>query len=383
MWQLGTEPVKRVKLLRNGNDLGVNLSPTQVTITDTTALPGKNMYELSIEMQSSPVQTLTASCDTSISTFTAHRSLKGVMLSWQARGKYDGFTISRDGNVIADAIPGEARTYEDQDAPGNGQVKYAIQPTTGKSTPATLTVNLGPADPGDALVYEPFDYPADAGKPQSLVGKRGATGTQGEYYYLSDKNLDRAPATIAGGLSYGDLPVTGNRAAGNRGSAGCAIQLDDSLQKAGLLKDGATLWISYVFQNKEGIENRSGPGGFTLMSEDLKTGIGFKASSKQFETVTVIDGKEKGVRFGPVRGEPVLVVGKITWGKDGENDLYVPYTPGFDLKQPEKHGRSHSRINPFNIDQTNLSLLVIQQEGHLDEIRVGPTYESVVGGRTK
>jgi hypothetical protein len=77
------------------------------------------------------------------------------------------------------------------------------------------------------------------------------------------------------------------------------------------------------------------------------------------------------------------VVGKITWGKDGENDLYVPYMPGFDLKQPEKHGRSHSRINPFNIDQSKLSLLVIQQQGNLDEIRVGPTYESVVGAGTK
>ena len=28
------------------------------------------------------------------------------MLSWEARGKYDGFRISRDGKVIADDIPG-------------------------------------------------------------------------------------------------------------------------------------------------------------------------------------------------------------------------------------------------------------------------------------
>ena len=94
----------------------------------------------------------------------------------------------------------------------------------------------------------------------------------------------------------------------------------------------------------------------------------------------VRDGKVKRWRVTSVLKAPILVVGKITWGKDGENDTFVPYTPGFDLKQPEKHGRA---AKPFNIDQTKISLLVIKQEGTLDEIRVGPTYESVVGGGTK
>ena len=57
-----------------------------------------------------------------------------------------------------------------------------------------------------------------------------------------------------------------------------------------------------------------------------------------------------------------------------------PIRPGHDLKQPEEHGRPSA---PFNIDQTKLSLLVLQGEGQFDEIRVGPTYESVVGGGTR
>jgi hypothetical protein len=379
-WQLGTEPAKSIKLLRNGTEIDAKLAATHTTFVDTTALPGKTSYELIIEMQSSPVQTFRAACDTSISELTAYRGMSGVMLSWQAKGRYDAFRISRDGKVIADPIAGAHRSYLDEQAPPKGKVSYIIEPTTGTSTPATLMLNLGPADPGDALIYEPFDYPADPGEPNRLVGKSGAAGTQGEYYYLSDTAPDRAPAAIADGLSYGALPVTGNRAAGHRWSAGCAIALDDSLKKAGLLEDGATLWMSYVLKNIGEFEHRSGPGGFSLRSQDLKEGVGFKASGRQYETAVVIDGKVHGVRVTGVRGDSILVVGKITWGKDGADDTFVPYAPGFDLKQPEKYGRA---AKPFNIDQTKLSLLVIQQEGNLDEIRIGPTYQSVVGRGTK
>ena len=63
-----------------------------------------------------------------------------------------------------------------------------------------------------------------------------------------------------------------------------------------------------------------------------------------------------------------------------KTDSFVPYMTGHDLKQPEEHGRASA---PFNIDQTKLSLLVLQGEGQFDEIRVGPTYESVIGGGTK
>ena len=92
-------------------------------------------------------------------------------------------------------------------------------------------------------------------------------------------------------------------------------------------------------------------------------------------------GKLKAVRITSAQREtPTLVVGRIVWGKAGENDSFVPYRPGHDLNCPEEHGRASA---PFNIDQTKLSLLVLQGEGQFDEIRVGPTYESVIGGGTK
>jgi len=383
-WQLGSETPRSITLLRDGKKVEASLSTIQTTFVDATALPGKHNYELALDMPTFGKQKFTATVDTSVAKLTAYRSLEGVMLGWEARGKYDGFKILRDGKVIADDIADCMRNYLDEETPTKGKVRYAIEPTTGKTTPATLTVNLGPSDPGDALIYEPFDYPADADEPQSLLGKGGATGTQGEYYYLSDQNLERATATIGGGLSYGDLPVTGNRGASHRWSPGCAIALDDSLKKAGLLQDGATLWISYLFYVTREIEHRQGGGTVLLSTEDLKEGVGFTTNTSEYRTAVVVDGQLKGVRVTSVKREtPMLVVGKIVWGKDGEDDIFVPYTPIHNLKQPENHGRSHSRISPFNIDQTKLSLLVLQGEGQFDEIRVGPTYESVVGGGTK
>ena len=105
------------------------------------------------------------------------------------------------------------------------------------------------------------------------------------------------------------------------------------------------------------------------------------ASPREYQTAVVVNGQLMGRRITSSKLEtPTLVVGKIVWGKDGENDSFVPYTPGHDLKQPEEHGRPSV---PFNIDQAKLSLLVLQGEGQFDEIRVGPTYESVIGGGTK
>ncbi|MDX1565112.1 MAG: hypothetical protein R3236_06885, partial [Phycisphaeraceae bacterium] len=158
------------------------------------------------------------------------------------------------------------------------------------------------------------------------------------------------------------------------------IELDDSLRKAGLLEDGATLWMSYVFHVCDQPEHRSGGGIVTLRSADMRQGVGFKAG-RQYETVVVRDGKLKGVRItGSRKNASILVVGRIIWGKDGKEDSFVPFHVGPDLKLPEKEGR---HFGSFNIDQSKLSRLVLSGEGQFDEIRVGPTFESVVGGGAK
>lgn len=177
-WQHGSEKPKSIEILCNGKILSVTLSPTQTAFVDTTALPGANSYELVLSLPSGE-QKLSAACDTSVTSPTGYRSVGGVMLNWKARGNYEGFRISRDGKEIAADILGNARSFEDKQAPAKGKVAYSIEPTSGKAAPATLVMNLGPADSGGALIYEPFDYPASADKPQSVVGKGGGAGNQG------------------------------------------------------------------------------------------------------------------------------------------------------------------------------------------------------------
>jgi alpha-galactosidase len=379
LWQLGTEKPEGIEILRNGKSVGAKLSPTQTAFTDTAALPGANSYELILDMPSGKVK-FNASCDTSATNLDGYRSLDGVMLSWITRGKYDAFRILRDGKVIADAVPADARSFEDKAAPAKGMVTYSIQPTTGMVTPAKLTVNLGPADTGGALIYEPFDYPTSAEEPKSLLGKAGVSGTKSEYVSLDEKPKD-LPKVIAGGLSFGALPVAGNCAQMHLRGGGCAIDLDDGLKKAGLLEDGATVWISFLYH----IHQTRGQGvRVSLQSADGKEAIGFDHKGVT-NTFIIDDGAEKrrllvkGVRAATT----YYFVGKITWGEDGEPDQLLPYHVQKDLKLPEKPGRVFTE--PFDIDQSKLSRLVLEggATSDVDEIRVGSAFESVVGGGTK
>ena len=334
-WQLGSEIPNGITIMRNGKNIGAKLSPTQTTYTDPTALPGANSYELTLTIPSGEKK-LSASCDTSVSGLNGYRSLDGVMLSWNARGKYKAFQITRDGKVIAEALPADARSYEDKTAPAKGKVVYSIQPSTGKSTPATIEVRISQPHAGGALVYEPFDYPSDAEVPQSLLGKSGALGTTGAYVTL-DERPKHLPKIVAGGLSHGALPVTGNKGhAGHHGSKGCAIQLDGSLKKAGLLDDGAEVWIGFLFRTL-----KKGPGvNLFLQSDDGKEAIGFIHKGVT-ESYVYENGKEKKRLF--VKGmrapNTYFFVAKMVWGKDGQPDQWIPYFVPDDLKLPEKHGR--------------------------------------------
>jgi alpha-galactosidase len=377
-WQLGSETPKSVTLRRNGKCLDIDLKPTQTEWMDTGVLPGLNEYELIINMPSGE-QKLTAACDTSATNLTGYRSLNGVTLRWQGLGKYDGFIVKRDGKVIADALAADARSFEDKSAPTTDEVTYSVEPTTGKVTPATLTMNLAGGVAGGALVYEPFDYPADADEPQSLLGRSGAVGTKGDYVTL-DETPKHLPMIAVGGLSHGDLPVAGNSAHGHHWSKGCAIELDGGLKKAGLLDDGAEMWIGFLFhthQRGKGID-------VSLQSADAKEAIGFNHKGVT-ESYVYENGQEKKRLFvkGMKPNTTYLFVAKMVWGKDGEPDQWIPYFVPDDLKLPEKHGRLFTE--PFNIDQNKLTRLVLKggDASNVDEIRIGPTFESVVGRSAK
>jgi len=371
-WQKGTEAPKNIKLLRNGKVLEAKILSSQTSFVDTTALPGANEYQLIIEMPTSPTQKLTASSDTSIPKLMASRSAGGVMLNWNVRGKFEGFKISRNGKVIKESFSADARIYQDTQAPKEGPVHYSIQPTKGKVTPAIVTVELGPHDAGGALIYEPFDYPTNA----ALIENQGAVGTKGKW---------RATATKASlgvthqGLSFGKLPVAGNRLASKQSGKNNEIHLGTTLADAKLLTDGATLWFSLLVKPLES----SNVGGLLYLgnSKEQDSGVGLDIGNTRLHYWTKTNGKEvknlcsKG-GLSPLNTQ--LLVGKLTWGADGADDTFVMYLPEPDLNL----GEPTRSATPFNVDQSSLDQLIIKTRNAMtfDEIRFGPTYESVIGG---
>ena len=155
-----------------------------------------------------------------------------------------------------------------------------------------------------------------------------------------------------------------------------AIELDDSIRKAGLLEDGAVMWIGFVFH----IHGGGAGAQVSLQSADGKEGIGF-AHKGVTNSFVIQDGTEKTRLFvkGVRSSATYFFVAKMEWGKDGQPDQWIPYFVPEDLKLPEKHGRIFTE--PFNIDQSKLGRLLLQggEASSVDEIRIGPTFESVVG----
>ena len=102
-----------------------------------------------------------------------------------------------------------------------------------ESSPESATT-LAALESGGALIYEPFDYSSGALQ-TCQTGRRFQTGD----------NL----VVQASGLSYGTLPVSGAHIAPTGGSAGYTLNsVATTLAGAGLLDDGATLWMSVVVQ---------------------------------------------------------------------------------------------------------------------------------------
>ena len=92
----------------------------------------------------------------------------------------------------------------------------------------------------------------------------------------------------------------------------------------------------------ESIEHRQGGGDASpCAARTSRKGSGSRQAGVSIETAVVLDGKVETRRITGTRpNTPILVVGRIIWGKDGENDSFVPFHVGPDLKLPEKEGRA-------------------------------------------
>lgn len=143
-----------------------------------------------------------------------------------------------------------------------------------------------------------------------------------------------------------------------------------------LLEGGATMWVGFLVH----LHGKGKGARISLQSADGNQGIGF-VHNGTISSFAIQDGTRKDRLFvkGVTPDTTYLFVAKMIWGKDGQPDQWIPYFVPKDLKLPEKPGRIFTE--PFNIDQSKLSRLVLDggEASDVDEIRVGPTFESVVG----
>jgi hypothetical protein len=274
-----------------------------------------------------------------------------------------------------------------------GANAFTVSVSDGIASPVEATVNiLVLADPdSNAVVHESFNMAAGALKDQPA-----GLGLSGNWQRHSGSDTNQMIVSSPG-MSYGSLPVSANRVKNGSTGGGRANHAltDSSLVNAGLLSDGATLWFGVLVQPVVALNSTSGialaSGNITSYDTAGINGIGINVQNgsdleycawKSGTTGTYlranaqtdlhnIGGTGQGYR-------PHLVVGKVVWGTGGANDTFEIYMPDANLVQGARKGA----VQSINIDQSTFNRIVVYNGAagiEYDEIRVGSTYESVIG----
>jgi hypothetical protein len=246
---------------------------------------------------------------------------------------------------------------------------------------ATLPSAAGP------LLYEGFD---DAGSKTSgnasLAGVKSGTGWAGAW----SETRHPMPAVAEPGLTFGRLAVKGNAVSSRGSSWGHATRATgDTLSKAGLLNNGATLWFSVIIDNSaaaSGVKNGLALGTGAFSGEDqekMAQGVrGFGLLQSTYGKVAAAYWSDGGViasDTGKYPTEPVLFIGKIEWGATAEaNETLTVYAPDTDLNL----GNPVATLVIPAVDQSELDTvaLLTKDNGRMDEIRYGASLQDVMIG---
>ena len=277
------------------------------------------------------------------------------------------------------------------------------------ATGLTLTFAASSASAA-ALIYEGFEV-GDG----TLNANAGGLGLSGNW---SSNSL-----TTAGSLTYGTLQTSGGKQSVNTGTQfnKGEISPGTTLSSAGLMNDGAVLWMSVLIDNIDlngtpaSNDLRSyvtfGAGnsdGFDRIGDGVGGGFGIVLNKQTFTGQGAInvqawnDGGQGGAEPGATRGTlsannvaaagTILAVGKFTWGAFGvTEDLFELYLPDTSLALG-------SVVGSMTADFDQLGVGVIpgeptasdafdtisfsggrSQNGvpQIDEIRFGATYADV------
>ena len=234
---------------------------------------------------------------------------------------------------------------------------------------------LGSVAQAAVLVYEPFNY-----TPETKVNGTAVTGTGLIGNWTSNRDNTNC-RFVADSLTYGTLPVTGNKVRFHANSSPWAQASIDPSVLAGKLDDGDVLWFS-VIANTGGTNTSPNHMRFKIGTDDGNA-IGFdinRTSGKirSIRAATWVGGTET---LGPLdytftNEPPPLVVGKITFGSTDKIDIYMP---ALDLVLPAAPVATLSGT----LDQSTFGMIrFVINNGNsefADEVRIGTTYGDVGG----
>lgn len=390
-WQNGSEAPTSVQVLRDRVEIAAAAPASPTTYLDPAAQPGVHDYELVFTMPGDPCDPLTVTFDGGITDLDAFRSPGGVTLNWTTNMAYDAIAIRRDGTLIKAALSGTAQTYTDTTPPASGLVTYNVEPTNGSTTPAEIQISLDGPAPGNAVLYEPFDYETGA-----LNGKDGGIGFAGPW----GKTL-RDPQVTGANNDWGSLPTLGNRVNSNSWSA-MTRPIGTTLNNAGLMDDGSTLWFSYVM-DIEGQNLTNLDFNFALCSDRFDNNYGDRINLLSGEGIgvgNITAGRIRGAYWQNSDADSIaertladtslqlddtynaraLIVGRIDWGAD-ENapEQLTLYAPGTDLTPGTPILDSWETAA---LDQSLFDTLSVEWKDDapsIDEIRFGTSYDDVIG----
>jgi len=229
------------------------------------------------------------------------------------------------------------------------------------------------------LVYEPFDYPVDTGIDGLAVNAVGLMGTWSANY------TDDTASIKGGSLTYSILPTAGIHWGPRGGAVWTSPWIEATLDPAvmaGYLDDGDELWFSFV--------GNLNIGGVTL-NNGHRLQIGADAGNNVAIYVKKIEDGLAEVRAAiTIDGSETLSTDSVTFTENrrffvgrvifGATDTVEVYLPGPDLVKPENPAGTVTG----SLDQSTFDMLRSQVTNgnsgvDADEIRIGTTYDDVVG----
>jgi autotransporter-associated beta strand protein/VCBS repeat-containing protein len=246
----------------------------------------------------------------------------------------------------------------------------------GESVTDTFTYTILSEEPAD--IYDGF---AGTGE---LTGFAAGSGLTGNW---SGSTSFRH---VAGSLSYGSLPTSGNQiefsngSGGNGGNGSIQASLGTALSDAGLLDDGATLWFSMILDSP--VDGGPNPDtGFAIGTSSIigtnnipmaagEQGIGFAIKNDQLRAAYWNTAKNQAAGQAIPRDTTMMVVGKITWGATDTIELFLPDT---DLNLGNVVSTHSGAVNQALFDTVTFGLKT--NRFGFDELRFGGSYQDVLG----